>query len=154
MAALFNPVLNGEIKSVNFLNQLPKVGNSSNKSFKPPTPCTKAIVDCNLTITLFKSSDSFPNKVMAAVAAPYPLAKPVDILATLSNLCAVVLEDLAICSLILLNSDCLLPSNERVSLYSLVPISKSFRELDNASISFFKEFIDLLLDLVSILITF
>lgn len=100
MAALFNPVLNGEIKSVNFLNQLPKVGNSSNKSFIPPTPWTKAIVDCNLTITLFKSSDSFPNKVIAAVAAPYPLAKPVDILATLSNLCAVVLEDLAICSLI------------------------------------------------------
>jgi len=27
-----------------------------------------------------------PNKVIAAVAAPYPLAKPVDILATLSNL--------------------------------------------------------------------
>lgn len=95
-----------------------------------------------------------PNKVIAAVAAPYPLAKPVDILATLSNLCAVVLEDLAICSLILLNSDCLLPSNERVSLYSLVPISKSFSELVNASISFFKEFIDLLLDLVSTLITF
>ena len=130
------------------------MGNSSNKSFIPPTPWTKAIVDCNLTITLFKSSDSFPNKVIAAVAAPYPLAKPVDILATLSNLWAVVLEDLAICSLILLNSACLLPSNARVSLYSLVPISKSFRELDNASISFFKEFIDLLLDLVSILITF